>query len=103
MLRRSRPVRRLAASRGRQLVITGQDGAVNVDDAREIVEAAQVEPTYSSFDGERHEALCILAEGAEWKVFLSERGSRYEERAFANEDRACVWFLRRLFQLSQWA
>ena len=74
---------------------------MNLDDAREIVEAAQIDPTYYSLEGERHEALCIVAERSQWKVFLSERGARYEEIAFADEDRACVWFLRRLFQLAR--
>lgn len=65
----------------------------------EIVELARVDPTYYSFDGDRHEALCLLAEGQTWKVFLSERGQRREEQAFASEDEACTYFLKRLFQL----
>ncbi len=72
---------------------------MNVADARTIVEAAQVDPTYYSFDGDRHEALCISWSDQTWKVFISERGSRHEERDFATEDEACVWFLTRLFQL----
>jgi hypothetical protein len=32
-------------------------------------------------------------------VFLSERGRRHEERVFDGEDPACVYFLKRLFQL----
>jgi hypothetical protein len=70
-----------------------------MNDAREIVEAAHVDPTYYSVDGDRHEALCIVASGNTWQVFLSERGSRHEERTFTSEDDACVWFLKRLFQL----
>ena len=72
---------------------------MNIEEATEIVRAARVDPSYYSFDGERHEALCIVREGAAWKVFLSERGSRYEEATFADEDSACVWFIKRLFQL----
>jgi hypothetical protein len=68
-------------------------------DVREIVEMAHVDPLYCSFDGDRHEALCILAEGQTWKVFLSERGTRYEEKAFSSEDAACTYFLKRLFSL----
>ena len=72
---------------------------VKIGDARDIVEAARVDPTYYSFDGDRHDALCIIDAGGEWRVFLSERGSRHEERTFGTEDEACVWFLRRLFTL----
>jgi hypothetical protein len=74
---------------------------VKVTDAEEIVKGARVDPTCYSFDGDRHEALCIVAVDQEWRVFISERGSRYEERTFTNEDEACVWFLKRLFQLWQ--
>lgn len=72
---------------------------MKIADAQEIVESAQVDPTYYSFDGDRHEALCIVSAGHEWNVFISERGSRYEDRTFQSEDEACVWFLKRLVQL----
>ena len=72
---------------------------MRVVDVKEIVEAAQVDPTYYSFEGDRHEALCLLAEGQTWKVFLSERGQRYEEKSFNGEDEASVFFLKRLFKL----
>jgi len=52
-----------------------------------------------SFESERHEALCLLAFGETWKVFLSERGQRHEEHSFSSEDDACVYFLKRIFQL----
>jgi hypothetical protein len=72
---------------------------MRMSDAKDIVEAARVDPLYFSFDGERHEALCLLASGQTWAVFLSERGQRYEERVFTSEDEACTYFLKRLFQL----
>lgn len=62
---------------------------------REIVHAAQVDPTYYSFEGQRHDALCLLAEGQTWHVFLSERGDRFDERTFASEDEACIYFYRK--------
>ena len=55
---------------------------------------------YYEIGSPRHEALCLLAEGQIWKVFISERGKRYEERRFSSEDRACVYFLTRLFKLA---
>ncbi len=73
---------------------------VRVTDVRELVEAAKIDPCLYSFDGERHEALCLVAEGQQWQVFLSERGSRYEEHSFEAEDEACVYFLKRLLRLS---
>src|SRR5215212_5576680 len=53
---------------------------MRMSDAKDIVEAARVDPLYYSFDGERHEALCVLASGQAW-VFLSERGQRYQRAA----------------------
>lgn len=72
---------------------------MRVDDVREIVAAARVDPTSYSFDGDRHEALCLFAVGQVWHVFLSERGDRYEEREFPTEDEACTYFLKRLFRV----
>jgi hypothetical protein len=72
---------------------------MNVADVREVVQAARVDPTYYSLDGERHEALCLMSRGQRWYVFLSERGERFEERAFESQDEACVYFLKRLFEL----
>jgi hypothetical protein len=72
---------------------------VRVNDAQEIVVSARVDPRLYSFDGEQHESLCLLAFGQAWKVFISERGQRHEERTFATEDEACVYFLKRVFQL----
>jgi hypothetical protein len=74
---------------------------MRVADVQEIAVAAQIDPTLYSFESERHEALCILAQGQSWHVFLSERGVRHEERTFGDEDEACVYFLKRLFQLSR--
>ena len=54
---------------------------------------------YYCLNGEQHEALCLLVEGPRWKVFLSERGVRYEERTFTAESEACEYFLARILQL----
>jgi hypothetical protein len=72
---------------------------MRVGDLREIVQAARIDPRLYSFDAETHESLCLLASGQEWRVFISERGQRMEERTFASEDDACVHFLKRIFQL----
>lgn len=74
---------------------------MTVSDVREIVQSARVDPQLYSFDSERHEALCLLAFGLDWKVFLSERGQRHEEHTFSNEDAGCVYFLKRIFQLQR--
>ena len=65
----------------------------------EVLHNAQVVPTNYSIGSERHEALCILAEGQTWHVFLSERWTRYEERIFDTEDAACSHFLKRFLEL----
>jgi hypothetical protein len=72
---------------------------VRVADVEEILRLAQVDPTYYSLVGDRHEALCLVPWGQVWLVFLSERGERCEEREFATEDEACIYFLKRLFSL----
>jgi hypothetical protein len=69
------------------------------DDLIEILAEAQVDPTYYSIGGEAHEALCLTNESDVWHVFLSERGTRHEERTFTIEDNACTYFLKRIFQL----
>lgn len=74
---------------------------MNVQDTKEILQLAQVDPAYYSFDEERHEALCLVRAGGEWEVFISERGDRYETRVFDSEDAACTFFLKRIFQLWQ--
>ena len=63
---------------------------VNAADAVEIAGLAGVDPRVYSVEGERHEALCLVASGQTWHVFLSERGNRYEERVFDAQDDACV-------------
>jgi hypothetical protein len=60
---------------------------MRVEDVKEIIGSAHVDPMYYSFDGERHEALCLLEEGQTWRVFLSERGQRYEEHSFCRHVR----------------
>jgi len=74
---------------------------MRVADAKEIVESARIDPTLYDFAGEAHESLCLLAFGQEWRVFISERGQRSEERTFTSEDDACVYFLKRIFQLAR--
>jgi hypothetical protein len=70
-------------------------------DAKEIVASAHIDPTLYSFDSETHESLCLLAFGQEWRVFISERGQRSEERTFTSEDDACTYFMKRIFQLAR--
>jgi hypothetical protein len=74
---------------------------VRKDDVAEILTRAKVDPTYYSLHGGSKEALTILQEGPIWKVFIQERGDRYEERTFELEDDACVYFLKRIFELWQ--
>ena len=72
---------------------------MNQSDLVEICLLAHVDPAYYSVGSETHEALCLVREKDGWKVFLSERGDRYEEQEFADEDNACVYFLKRLLRL----
>jgi hypothetical protein len=72
---------------------------MNVSGMRESIEEAQVDPTYYSLEGDRHEDLCLVPTGQSWNVFHSERGQRREEHEYTNKDEACTYFLRRLFQL----
>jgi len=70
------------------------------DEMVEILALAQVDPMRYSVGGDQHESLCLTSEKAAFHVFLSERGSRYEEKVFVTEDAACVYFLKRLFRLA---
>jgi hypothetical protein len=75
------------------------DVEVTVDDLDEVLRAAEVDPSAYHLYGSSDEGLCILPEGQAWKVFMSERGSRSDDRTFNTEDEACVYFLKRIFQL----
>lgn len=75
----------------------GGDQTVKASDAREIVELAQVDPSLYSFEGNKDEAVCLLAWGQVWQVFIGSRGSRIEEQHFHSEDEACVYFLKQVF------
>ena len=73
---------------------------MTADDLAEILRLAEVDPTYYHLFGPTaDEGLCLLPAGSQWHVFVSERGSRYEERVFTTEDEACTYFLKRIFQL----
>jgi hypothetical protein len=74
---------------------------VRTADLAEILALAEVDPTIYEILGVRHEALCIVPEGQDWRVFLYERGNRHEERSFATEDEACLWFLKRVLTFSR--
>lgn len=82
------------------LLLVTDSRRVNQHDLAEILTAAQVDPTRYALGADRHEALCLThSDGPGWHVFLSERGQRREERLFAEEDAACVYFLKRIFVL----
>jgi transposase InsO family protein len=55
-----------------------------------------VRPSWYSIGTEKDNALCIVLEGRDWKVFFSERGDRYDTVAFHSEEEACASFLNRL-------
>ena len=63
---------------------------MRVSDVREIVQSARVDAQLYSFESERHEALCLLAFGETWKVFLSERGERPSTASPPRTMRACT-------------
>jgi hypothetical protein len=72
---------------------------VTAEELVEILRRAEVDPTYYGIGEDRHEALCLVPRGQQWSVFLSERGAHHEERLFGSEDAACVYFLKRIFEL----
>lgn len=72
---------------------------MNLADLEEILSKAEVDPRYFSIGYERHEALCLVKYGSEFGVFISEHGDRREEIVFGSEESACVYFLKRMFEL----
>jgi hypothetical protein len=75
--------------------------SVNVADLAEILSSAPLDPRGYHLLGSSDEGLCLLPEGQTWNVFVSERGARHEEHSFHKEDDACVYFLKRVFQLQR--
>jgi hypothetical protein len=72
---------------------------VNTEELVSRLKSAGVPQHYYCINDEQHESLCILKEADIWRVFLSERGTRYEERKFRVETEACEYFLARILQL----
>lgn len=72
---------------------------VNVRALESWLQEAGVPEAYYCLNGEQHESLCLLSEDGYWRVFLSERGSRYEEQRFSSEDKACEYFQIRIREL----
>lgn len=72
---------------------------MNLADLQEILSKAEVDPRYFSIGSERYEALCLVKDGSEFRVFISEHGDRREEMVFGSEESACVYFLKRMFEL----
>lgn len=72
---------------------------MNLEDLEEILSKADVDPRHFSIGSERHEALCLVQHGPEFRVFTFESGDRYEEKKFESEDSACVHFLKRVFEV----
>lgn len=72
---------------------------MNRRDLAEILELTDIHPSSYSVGPpgiEHAEPLCIIHEFATWTVFITERGSRFGEKTFDDEDEACVYFLKRL-------
>lgn len=70
-------------------------------DLVEILTETQVDPKLFTVGGETHESLCLTFESGVWHVFLAERGNRYEEGLFETEAEACIYFMKRIFQLQK--
>lgn len=72
---------------------------MNLEDLEEILSKTDVDPRCFSIGSERNEALCLVQHGPEFRVFIFERGNRYEKMKFESEDSACVHFLKQVFEL----
>ena len=46
--------------------------------------------------GERDDSLCMICDEGVWKVFHSERGTRFDTRDFENVTDACLYIIHRL-------
>ena len=58
-----------------------QGDRMTVNDVRDIVEAAETDPSLHSFESEHHASLHLLTCGQTWRVFISERGQLHEKFA----------------------
>jgi hypothetical protein len=69
------------------------------------VRELSVRPSWYGIGTEKDNALCIVREGQDWKVFFSERGDRYDAVTFRSEEEACNHFLHELkndMRLDDW-
>lgn len=52
--------------------------------------------SYSLYGGLQDDTLALDRVGETWIVYYSERGKRWDERSFTNEDSACEYLLQLL-------
>jgi hypothetical protein len=67
-------------------------------DLEQIIREMGAKPSWYSIGTEKDNALCIVREGQDWKVFFSERGDRYDTVIFSSEEEACSYFLKELMK-----
>jgi hypothetical protein len=87
---------------GRDVRSPSQSGilwSVKVDDLKEIMGTIHVDAAKYGINRDVPDGLCIRSKGEQWRVYRLHGEVRTEERTFASENDACVYFLLRVLQL----
>ena len=67
---------------------------MNVAELQRRLTAEGIHPNhYSLFGGDRENSLCIEHSHDGWHVYYAERGKRWDDRIFSDEEEACNYFL----------
>lgn len=67
---------------------------MNRDELRETLKGEGIRDSAYSLDGGlRNDTLVMDLIGDRWIVYYSERGQRWDERSFSDEDSACQYLL----------
>ncbi|GLZ30679.1 hypothetical protein Lesp02_28680 [Lentzea sp. NBRC 105346] len=71
---------------------------ITIDTVGIFLERMGVPAQSFTIGGEADNRWCLLEEDGSWKVFWSERGTRFDEVTLADEEAACYLLLGRMAQ-----
>lgn len=66
---------------------------MNIKELKKLLDEKGVSPNrYSLNGGLENDTLCIEKASYRWIVYYTERGNKYDEIGFCNENEACIYF-----------
>ena len=70
---------------------------MNIEELKNLLDEKGISPNrYSLNGGLENDTLCIEKVFCKWVVYYTERGNKYNEKSFLNENDACEYFYKLL-------